>query len=85
MTPAEALSCAHAAAPLTPLGVDPDDPLNLLPGTRVTVSPSDYAEVRVAGKLVASTGQSLSQRRHDPGVDTMVVHLPKIGYEITVA
>ncbi len=68
-----------------PAGVDPDAPLDIPQGTPVIVTPSDYAEVPVAGELVATTVQSVSIRREDPAVGEMVVHFPKIGYEITRA
>jgi glutathione S-transferase len=85
MTPADALSCARTAEPAAPLGVDPNDPLNIPAGTPVTVSPTDYAGVPVAGKLVATTVQSVSIQHHDPDIGNVVVHFPRIGYEITAA
>jgi len=85
MDPKEALAIAHAAQPATPAGVDPDDPLDITAGTRVVVSPSDYAEVAVSGELVATSMQSVSIRRQDPEVGEVVVHFPKIGYEVTRA
>ncbi len=85
ITPADALSCARTAEPAALLGVDPNDPLNCPAGTPVTVSPIDYAGAPVAGELVATTVQSVSIQRHDPNVGKIVVHFPKIGYEIIPA
>lgn len=82
MAPSEALAVARAAQPREPVGVDPADPLSIPAGTQVTVTPSDYAEVPVAGELVGTTRQSVSIRRQDPQVGEVVVHFPKIGYEI---
>jgi glutathione S-transferase len=82
MEPKKALEIARKATPATSAGVDPTDPLEIPAGTMVTVSPSDYAEVKVAGKLVATTVQSVSVLRKDPDVGEVVVHFPKIGYEI---
>ena len=82
LAPAAALDIARRAEPAASLGVDASDPLNIAAGTPVTVTPSDYAEVPVVGELVATSMQSVSIRRADPQVGTVVVHFPKIGYEI---
>ena len=82
LPPADALAIARHAEPATPGGVDASDPLNIPAGTPVTVTPSDYAEVPVSGELVATSMQSVSIRRSDPQVGTVVVHFPKIGYDI---
>ncbi|MGE0861248.1 MAG: glutathione S-transferase family protein [Gammaproteobacteria bacterium] len=83
MAPSDALAVARAAEPAPTSGVEADDPLNLPTGTRVTVTPSDYAEVAVEGTLVETTVQSVSIRRRDGQVGEVVVHFPKIGYDIT--
>lgn len=85
MSSADALACARDSQAAPSSGVDPQDPLNIPAGTKVTVAPSDYAQVPVTGELVATTMQSVSIRRHDPQVGEVVVHFPKIGYEITPA
>ncbi len=85
LAPAAALDIARRAEPAASRGVDASDPLNIAAGTQVTVTPSDYAEVPVAGELVATSMQSVSIRRADPQVGTVVVHFPKIGYEIRPA
>ena len=85
LAPAAALDIARRAEPAASRGVDASDPLNIAAGTQVTVTPSDYAEVPVAGELVATSMQSVSIRRTDPQVGTVVVHFPKIGYEIRPA
>lgn len=82
MDPIEALAVARAATPATLAGIDPDDPLGIPAGTRVVVSPTDYAEVEVVGELVATSVGSLSLRRVDPQVGEVVVHFPKIGYSV---
>lgn len=82
MNPDEALDIAQAAAPKPSAGIDPHDPMGLKAGTRVVVSPSDYAEVKVVGELVETTVRSVSIRRNDPRVGEVVVHFPKIGYRI---
>ncbi|MBL6750329.1 MAG: glutathione S-transferase family protein [Nevskia sp.] len=85
MNPEEALDVAKAAAPKPATGVDPHDPIGIKAGTRVCVSPSDYAEVNVVGELVGTTVGSVSVLRSDPRVGEVVVHFPKIGYRIEPA
>ncbi len=82
MAPAQALDIARQSIPLPACGVSPDDPLAIDAGTPVVVTPSDYAQVPVTGTLVGTTVQSVSIRREDPRVGEVVVHFPKIGYEI---
>jgi glutathione S-transferase len=82
MDPQRALEIAHAATPTPTTGIDPHDPIGIACGTRVAVSPSDYAEVTVVGELVQTTVGSVSLRRVDEQVGEVVVHFPKIGYSI---
>lgn len=82
MDPAEALAIARSSEPLPPTGIAPDDPIGISAGTRVVVSPTDYAEVRVVGELVGTTVGTMSLWRNDPEVGNVVVHFPKIGYSI---
>lgn len=82
MAPAEALAIARDATPAPGLAVDPSDPLEIPGGTLVTVTPTDYAEDPVAGELVGTSVQAVAIRRHDSQVGEVVVHFPKIGYEV---
>ena len=82
MDPKRALEIARAATPASHGGVDPTDPLNIPAGTRVRVTPTDYGEFHVDGELVATTVQTTSLLREDPLVGEVVVHFPKIGYEV---
>jgi glutathione S-transferase len=82
MDPKRALEIARAATPASHGGFDPKDPLAIPAGTRVRVIPTDYGEFHVDGELVATTVQSMSLLRRDPMVGEVVVHFPKIGYEI---
>ena len=85
LEPQAALAIAHDATPALSAGVDARDPLAIAAGTRVTVTPSDYAEVPVTGTLVATTLQSVSISRHHQQVGEVVVHFPKIGYDVVRA
>lgn len=82
MAPAEALALAKSASPKPATGIDPHDAIGIMAGTQVSVSPVDYAEVNVVGKLVGTTVGSVSVWREDPQVGEVVVHFPKIGYRI---
>lgn len=82
MPAAEALDIAQASEPLPANGIAPHDPIDIVAGTRVCVSPADYAETQVVGELVGTTVSSVSIRRNDPRVGTVVVHFPKIGYNV---
>ena len=75
-----ALEIARAATPASHGGVDP----KILSRSRhrVRVIPTDYGEFHVDGELAATTVQSMSLLRQDPIVGEVLVHFPKIGYEI---
>ncbi len=85
MDPQRALDIARAAQPEAPAGIEPGEPLGIAAGALVTVTPSDYAEVPVTGKLVGTTVQAVSIWREDSRVGEVVVHFPKIGYTIEPA
>ncbi len=82
MEPAAALDLAQASDPLPATGIDPRDPIGIAEGTEVCVSPSDYAEAQITGKLVGTTVSSVSIRREEPRVGEVAVHFPKIGYTV---
>jgi glutathione S-transferase len=81
----EALAIARSAEPAVLGGVDSEDPLRIPAGTTVTITPDDYAKEPVTGELVATNALSISIRRHDPQVGDVVVHFPKIGYDIATS
>ena len=82
MDPTRALEIARTSVPAAHDGIDPADPLNLKAGTAVSISPADYAEVNVTGTLVATTIQTVSIHRHTADVGDVILHFPKIGYNI---
>lgn len=85
MPTAKALDIAKSAAPLPATGIDPRDPIGIVAGTEVVVSPSDYAEAQIAGRLAGTTVSTMTIRRDDPRVGEVAVHFPKIGYSIEPA
>ena len=77
---ASALQRAREAQPEPGRGVDPLDPLGLVAGESVRVTPDDYGKDPVTGELVTLEVQEIALRRHDPRVGTVVTHFPRIGY-----
>jgi glutathione S-transferase len=51
-------------------------------GDRVTVTPTDYALDPVEGELIISTGTEWAVRRSDPAAGDVVVHFPRIGFQL---
>ena len=51
-------------------------------GDRVAIMPSDYAMDAVVGELVICSGNALALRRTDERAGTVVVHFPRIGYQM---
>ncbi|RZI42800.1 glutathione S-transferase family protein [Herbaspirillum sp. HC18] len=51
-------------------------------GERVSVMPTDYAFDPVEGELVIATGSEFAVRRTDPEAGTVVVHFPRIGFQM---
>ncbi|MDO9193543.1 MAG: glutathione S-transferase family protein, partial [Undibacterium sp.] len=51
-------------------------------GDRVAIMPSDYAMDAVVGELVICSGNTLALRRTDERAGTVVVHFPRIGYQM---
>jgi glutathione S-transferase len=51
-------------------------------GDRVAIMPTDYALDPVEGELVISTATELAVRRIDPQAGTVVVHFPRLGFQL---
>lgn len=81
MQPEDALAIAAAATPLPPARAEqfPEDPAI---GTRVRIRADDYGRDPVEGTLDAITADTVSIRRHDPRVGEVVVHFPRLGYDL---
>jgi glutathione S-transferase len=52
------------------------------PGDRVAIMPTDYGLDPVEGELVQSTINEFAVRRTDPQAGTVVVHFPRIGFQL---
>ena len=81
----EAISIARSSKAQPRPGIAPGDPLGLVAGQRVTVTPDDYGRVPVEGELVALDRHRVAVRRRDPRAGEVVVHFPRIGYVVAPA
>jgi glutathione S-transferase len=77
-----ALQIARDSTPLPGGGVEPGEPNGLEPGMRVAVMPDDYGFDPVAGDLVTANPREVAVRREDSEVGEVVVHFPRIGFQI---
>ncbi|MEQ9640925.1 MAG: glutathione S-transferase family protein [Alphaproteobacteria bacterium] len=81
MTSGEALDVAAAAEPAPPRAserFEEDPPL----GRLVRIRAEDYARDPVEGELVAIDRDEIALRREDPRVGEVVVHFPRLGYDL---
>jgi glutathione S-transferase len=82
MTSQEALAVArNSTSEAVPLA-DPHDPNGRKPGDRVKVSADDYGRDPVAGELVYSNAQEIAIKRSDPQTGDIVVHFPRLGFNV---
>lgn len=85
LTSAEAIEIARCSEPvsfdatMTNAG-DAMNPFAL--GSRVTITPTDYAFDPVEGELVIATASELAVRRTDERAGTVVVHFPRLGFQM---
>jgi glutathione S-transferase len=85
MDPDEALKVAKDSSPATAENVDSRDPNQLEAGTRVSVTPDDYAFDPVTGRVVVSTLHEIAIERDVPELGRIVNHFPKIGFRIAAS
>ena len=81
MTASEALNVAAQAEPALPLEshLQREDPAL---GSTVRVRPSDYGQETVEGELVHLSDEAIAVRRMDPKLGVLVVHFPRLGYDL---
>jgi glutathione S-transferase len=80
----DALQIARSAGPAT-TDAGFIDTHGIAPGTPVTVRPADYAQDPVAGELVIASDSEYAVRRVDERAGMVVVHFPRIGYQLRQA
>lgn len=78
----DALALARAADPVDEGDVDERDPLGLVRGERIRVTPEDYGAVPVEGALAALTVSEVALRRRGERVGEVIVHFPRSGYRV---
>ena len=76
----DAIGVARASASTTAVGFDESQ--GFARGDEVTVTPTDYAQDPVAGRLVGLTDDEVAIERHDERAGRVVVHFPRIGFQI---
>jgi len=76
----EALVVAATATSTMPTTVEPDQ--GFTPGEAVTVAATDYAQDAVAGSLCGLTQDEVAIARTDPRAGRVVVHFPRIGFQL---
>ena len=77
----DALAAARAAEPAALSGAFVDTH-GIAAGAQVTVTPADYALDPVAGELVMASEREYAIRRSDERAGTVVVHFPRIGFQL---
>jgi glutathione S-transferase len=58
------------------------DTFGIALGDRVTIAPTDYGLDPVEGELVMAAENELAVRRTDPQAGTVIVHFPRIGFQL---
>lgn len=82
----DAVAIARDAAPLSPpSGAEAGDVHGIAPGRRVRIAATDYGTDPVEGELALATSDELALRRHDERAGEVVVHFPRIGFQMTGA
>jgi glutathione S-transferase len=81
---ADAIAIAHAATPVRSAEAFADVH-GYAQGERVRVMPTDYALDPVEGELVISTANEIAVKRVDARAGEVVVHFPRVGYQMAKA
>ena len=81
MTATEALDIAQEASPAAlrasePFAEDPE------PGANVRIRADDYGKDSIEGELVLVDTEEVALRRQDKRVGDVVVHFPRLGYDL---
>ncbi|HJV60482.1 MAG TPA: glutathione S-transferase family protein [Albitalea sp.] len=80
MSSAEALDVAQAAEAVSELEFDARQ--GFVFGDDIVVTPTDYAQDPVSGRIVGLSDVEVALEREDPRAGRVVVHFPRIGYQI---
>lgn len=80
----QALKIATTSEPQIKTNIDPNDPLGLKAGDKITVQPAAGGP-KVAGTLHILSRNNVSLLRQDEIAGKVCVHFPRIGYKIALA
>jgi len=80
ITSTQAIAIANAASPASVSRESDAD--GFQHGDQVEVLPTDYGLDPVAGELVVCNLDEIAVRRHDPRAGEVVVHFPRLNYEL---
>jgi glutathione S-transferase len=80
MSSGDAIALARSTT--TRAAIEFDTQQGFAPGEEVTVTPTDYAQDPVAGRLVGLSYDQVTIEREDPRAGTLRVHFPRIGFQI---
>lgn len=84
----DSVAAVERARSATPAPTDPAafiDTHGLPYGSEVTVAATDYGVDPVRGQWVVSTAREIAIRRHDERAGDVVVHFPRVGFEVRKA
>ncbi|RQP23707.1 glutathione S-transferase family protein [Piscinibacter terrae] len=82
-TSEEAIEAARSAIGTVATSVAPDQ--GFAAGDAVTVTPTDYAQDAVTGRLVGLANDEVAIERRDERAGRVVVHFPRLGYQVKKA
>ncbi len=83
-SPEDALAHAKACDPVEPQ-FEPMALTGVAVNDVVIVTPTDYGQVPVTGRLVAASAEELVLERDDPDAGRLMTHFPNIGFDVTAA
>jgi hypothetical protein len=79
-----AIAIAQAAAPLGSCGMG-GDVHGFTAGERVVIAATDTGTEPIEGELYGVTSERISIARRDPRAGRVVVHFPRLGFELRAA
>jgi glutathione S-transferase len=85
MSAEQAVAIAHDSTPAASNDVPFINTHGIEPGERVTITPTDYALDPVEGELILSAANEFAVRRSDERAGAVVVHFPRIGFQLKKA
>jgi glutathione S-transferase len=80
----DALAHAKACDPVLP-ELQPMVIAGVAVGDAVTVTPTEYGQIPVAGRLIAASAEEIVLERDDPDAGRLMTHFPNIGFDIKPA